>query len=122
MTNNDNYRLAWLTKGELKCGTEITLVDAQGHALNTNSVQKSIYPQVNSDKCGLCSTEVENASHLINASGMLTAERSPMGAMLKLFGICINTFKNERREMVPHLKPEKVIKSNQVKILWYFNI
>ena len=44
----------WLSKGDLKCKTESLLVAAQDQALNTNSVRKNIYHQVESDMRRLC--------------------------------------------------------------------
>ena len=61
----------WLSKGDLKRETESLLIAAQDQALNTNSVRKNIYHQVESDRCRLCGEAVENVTHIVSGCKML---------------------------------------------------
>ena len=72
----------WFSKGDLKRKTESLLVAAQGQALNTNSVRKNIYHQVESDMCRLCDEKVENVTQIVSACTML-AKRITNGVTIK---------------------------------------
>lgn len=61
----------WLSKGNLKRETESLLIGAQDQALNTNSVRKNIYHQVESDRCRLCGETVANVTHIVSGCKML---------------------------------------------------
>ena len=60
----------WLSKGNLKSETESLLIGAQDQALNTNSVRKNIYHQVETDRCGLCGKTVANVTHIVSGCKM----------------------------------------------------
>ena len=60
----------WLSKGNLKSERESLLIGAQDQALNTNSVPKNIYHQVESDRCRLCGETVANVTHIVSGCKM----------------------------------------------------
>ena len=60
----------WLSKGNLKSETESLLIGTQDQGLNTNSVRKNIYHQVESDRCGLCGETVANVTHIVSGCKM----------------------------------------------------
>ena len=65
----------WLSKGNLKRETESLLIGAQDQALNTNSVRKNIYHQVESDRCRLCGETVANVTHIVSGCKKMLAQK-----------------------------------------------
>ena len=51
---NKDLSWTWLANGDLKRETESLMIAAQDQALNTNSIEKSIYKLDVSEKCRLC--------------------------------------------------------------------
>ena len=123
VTTEDSWD--WLSKGDLKRETERLLVAAQDQALNTNSVRKNIYHQVESDMCGLCGEKVENVTHTVSACKMLAQKDYKRRhdkvcshlhwCLSKKYGLDVDN------KWYYH-RPEKVAENDVVKILWDFNI
>jgi hypothetical protein len=115
----------WLRLSGLKRETESLLIAAQDQALNTNSIKKSIYKTVESDKCRICGQFVENVTHLISACTPLAQKEykrrhDKVAANLHWhlsqkygFDVCEKWYQHN---------PSAVIENDSAKILWDFTI
>ena len=115
----------WLTKGDLKRETESLLVAAQDQALNTNSIKKSVYRQVTSDKCRLCGEKVENVTHIVSACKMLAQreyKRRHDKVCSHLHWCLCRKYGFEVCDRWYQHKPDVVIENETTKILWDFTI
>lgn len=115
----------WLTTGDLKRETESLIVAAQDQGLNTNSIRKNIYQQIDSDKCRLCGEKVENVTHIVSACKMLAQKdykRRHDKVCSHLHWCLSKKYGFEVEEKWYHHKPNGVEENENAKILWDFNI
>ena len=115
----------WLSKGDLKRETESLLIAAQDQALNTNSLRKNIYHQVESDRCRLCGEAVENVTHIVSGCKMLAQKdykRRHDKVCSHLHWCLSRKYGLDVDSKWYHHKPDKVIENDVVKILWDYNI
>ena len=115
----------WLSKGDLKRETESLLIAAQHQALNTNSVRKNIYHQVESDRCRLCDEAVENVTHIVSGCKMLAQKdykRRHDKVCSHLHWCLSRKYGLDVDSKWYHHKPNKVIENDVVKIVWDYNI
>ena len=64
----------WLSKGDLKAGTESEIVAAQDQALNTKYYATKILHTEADSKCRLCQQHDETIDHIISACPILAKE------------------------------------------------
>ena len=115
----------FLSKGDLKRETESLILAAQEQALNTNAINKNIYGLDCTDRCRLCGTELETATHIVSACSVL-AQREYKRRHDK---VCANLHWNLCRKFDVDVtekwyqhQPERVVENEKVKILWDFMI
>jgi hypothetical protein len=115
----------WLTKGDLKRETENLLIAAQDQALNTNSIKKSIYKQVESDKCRMCGKKVESVTHIVSACEVLAQKdykRRHDKVALNLHWCLCKKYGFKSNDKWYQHEPERVLENDKAKILWDFTI
>ena len=115
----------WLKKGDLKPETEALLCAAQEQAPRTNYVKFHIDRTVESPLCRLCGEKGKHITHLISECKKLAQKeykrRHDNVARIvhwKLCGLC----QLEKAEKWYEHQPNGVTESDNVKILWDFNI
>ena len=115
----------WLKKGDLKPETEALLCAAQEQALRTNYVKFHIDRTVESPLCRLCGEKGEHVTHLISECKKLAQKeykrRHDNVARIVHWKLC-GLYQLERAEKWYEHQPNGVIESDEVKILWDFNI
>ncbi|CAB4022312.1 Hypothetical predicted protein [Paramuricea clavata] len=115
----------WLKKGDLKPETEVLLCAAQEQALRTNYVKFHIDRTVESPLCRLCGEKGEHITHLISECKKLAQKeykrRHDNVARIVHWKLC-GLFQLEKAEKWYEHQPNGVIESDNVKILWDFNI
>jgi hypothetical protein len=115
----------WLKKGDLKPETEVLLCAAQEQALRTNYVKFHIDRNVESPLCRLCGEKGEHITHLISECKKLAQKeykrRHDNVASIVHWKLC-GLYQLEKAEKWYEHQPNRVIESDNLKILWDFNI
>ncbi|CAB4027853.1 Hypothetical predicted protein [Paramuricea clavata] len=121
----DREKTWWLKKGDLKPETEALLCAAQEQALRTNYVKFHIDRTVESPLCRLCGEKGEHITHLISECKKLAQKeykrRHDNVARIVHWKLC-GLYQLEKAEKWYEHQPNGVIESDNVKILWDFNI
>ena len=115
----------WLKKGDLKPETEALLCAAQEQAPRTNFVKLHIGRTVESPLCRLCGEKGEHITHLISECKKLAQKeykrRHDNVASIVHWKLC-GLYQLEKAEKWYEHQPNRVIESDNLKILWDFNI
>ena len=115
----------WLKSVKLKVETEALLTAAQDQALNTKAHATYILKSSHDPKCRMCNCSDETVAHLLTACPKLAATeyltRHNEVARLVHRSICeVYNIKVARQPW--HHVPEPVVETDNVKILWDFEI
>ena len=115
----------WLRKGDIKKETEGMILAAQEQALRTNAIKANIDKQNVSALCRMCHQKEESVNHVICECSKLAQSdykirhdnvaRIIHWELSKVYGL------THAEKWYDHV-PEAVIESNEVKLLWDFNI
>ena len=76
----------WLSRCDLKIGTEALLCAAQEQAIRTNYVKHRIDRTSESPLCRLCGTKSENVQHLVSGCEKLAQKEYNIGIFVKRMG------------------------------------
>ena len=115
----------WLTKADLKAETEALIVAAQDQALRTNYVKFHIDKTTESPLCRMCKDKGESVMHILSECSKLAQReykrRHDNVARIVHWELC-GLYKIGRGKNWYEHEPKAVIESDEVKILWDFNI
>lgn len=115
----------WLSKGDLKVGTEALLCAAQEQAIRTNYVKHKIDRSVESPLCRLCGKRGETVQHVICECEKLAQKeykrRHDNVAKKVHWDLCKLNGLEHAEKWYEHT-PEGAIENEDVKILWDINI
>ena len=114
----------WLKEAGLKVETEALITAAQDQALNTKS-NKKIVKISNDSKCRLCKSMDETTEHILSGCQVLAGRENTKKhnevAKYILRNLCADYgIKNPERAWMH--QPEAVTETEEVKILWDFEI
>ena len=115
----------WLRKSDLKPETEALICAAQEQALRTNYIKCNIDGSIESPLCRLCKEKGESVYHIVSECKVLAQReykrRHDKIAQFIHWELC-GKYKLERSRNWYEHKPEGVVESDDVKILWDFMI
>src|SRR6185436_14974889 len=115
----------WLTNGEMKNETEGLILAPQEQAFRTNAIKCQIDGTRDSSKCRLCNTKDETVDHLVSACSKIPQtdykERHDKVAAMLYWNLCKKYSIPTTNNWWAH-KVEKVLETNDVKILWDFKL
>ena len=115
----------WLIEQDLHRETEGLIVAAQDQALRTNNIKSKIDKQDISPKCRVCGEKDETIDHILNGCSKLAQnqykKRHDQVASALHWSMCKNHNISCSEKWYNH-HAEKVIETDEVKILWDFNI
>ena len=115
----------WLQNGDLKKETKGVILSAQGQALRTNYVKFRIDHSCVSPKCRMCGDKDETVWHVIGECSKLSGteykRRHDNAARIIHRALCMKYGFSTAERWYEH-KPEKVLESREVKILWGFSV
>ena len=115
----------WLSKCDLKVGTESLICAAQEQAIRTNYVKYHIDKTAESPLCRLCGKAGESIQHIVSACGKLAQKeykrRHDNVARKIHWDICKEKGLECSEKWYEHA-PEGVVENDDVKLLWDMNI
>ena len=116
----------WLKKGYLKKETESTIIAAQDQALYTRNMRKTAYGENVDSTCRVCGYADETVAHIVAQCQKLAQKEYKQmrhGNVAKLihWKLCEKWGYEKSDQWYTH-KPEKVLESEECKILWDFPI
>ena len=115
----------WLSKGDLKVGTEALLCAAQEQALRTNYIKHRIDKVKDSPLCRLCGKRGETVQHIISECEKLAQReykrRHDKVAKKVHWDLCVRSGLECSEKWYEH-DPEGAIENEDVKILWDINV
>ena len=114
----------WLKKGYLKKETESTIIAAQDQALCTNNMRKVVYGEDVSPLCRMCGMEDETVAHVVSECPKLAQKeyknlRHDNVAKVIHWKLCEKWGFEKAEKWYMH-QPERVLESEDCKILWDF--
>ena len=112
----------WLMKGYLKKETESTIVAAQDRALCTRNMRNVVYGENVQSICCVCSAVDETVANIVSeCSKLAQKEYKQVGhdntAKILHWKLCEKWGFNKAEKWYMHM-PEKVLESDNCKILW----
>ena len=116
----------WLKKGHLKKETESTIIAAQDQALCTRYMRKTVYGGNIDSTCRVCGSADETVAHIVAECQKLAQKeykqvRHDNVAKVSHWKLCEKWGFEKSDQWYTH-KPEKVLESEECKILWDFPI
>jgi len=116
----------WLRKGYLKKETESTIIAAQDQALCTGNLRKRVYGEDIDSSCRVCGAAEETVAHIVSECQKLAQKeykevRHDNVAKVIHWKLCEKWGFEKSDKWYTH-KPEKVLESDECKILWDFPI
>ena len=122
----DQKSWSWVRKGGIKKETEGTIFAAQEQALRTNAIKKRIDGQDISPLCRMCGEREEIIAHIVSECSKMAQKqykewRHDKVAQIVHWKIC-EKHKIERGDKWYEHKTEKVIETDEIKLLWDFPI
>ena len=124
-TTNNEAAFRWLSETGLKIETEALITAAQDQALPTKMTKAKIMKISHDTKCRLCKEKDETVSHLLSAcpklAGSQYIRRHNEVAKILHHGIC-KQHNIQTAERTWMHQPEAVTETEEVKILWDFEI
>jgi hypothetical protein len=121
-----NLTFQWLTRGNLSIESEGFLCAAQEQALNTRAIAKNIYKTAQTDKCRLCNSAIETVMHIAAECSRIAQtdylpRHNSVAKYIHLRLLQIHAAEPKGKKWYQH-EPEKVVETDEIKILWDFNI
>ena len=116
----------WLKKGFLKKETESTIIAAQDQALCTRNMRKAVYGENVDSTCKVCDSADKTVAHIVVECRKLAHKqyeqvRDDNIAKVIHWKLCEKWGFEKSDQWYTH-KPEKVLESEECKILWDFPI
>lgn len=115
----------WLSKCDLKIGTEALLCAAQEQAIRTNYVKHYIDKTSESPLCRLCGRKGESVQHLVCGCEKLAQKeykrRHDNVAKKVHWDFCKKNGLEHTEKWYEHV-PEGVVENEEVKVLWDINV
>ena len=115
----------WLSKCDLKVGTEALICAAQEQSIRTNYVKYHIDKTAENPLCRLCGQKGESVQHIVSACGKLAQKeykrRHDNVARKIHWDICKKRGLECSEKWYEHA-PEGVVENDDVKLLWDVNI
>ena len=116
----------WLKKGYLKKETESTFIAAQDQAICTRNMRKTVYGENVDSTCRVCGSADESVAHIVAECQKLAQKeykqvRYDNVAKVIHWKLCEKWGFKKSDQWYTH-KPEKVLESEEWKILWDFPI
>ena len=116
----------WLKKGQLSKETENTIVAAQDQALCTSNLRNVVYRENAQFLCRVCRVDEERVAHIVSECSILAQEEYKQVkydnvAKFLHWKLCEKWGFIKAEKWYIH-KPEKVLESENCKILWDFLI
>ena len=116
---NKSYR--WLKSGDIKGGTESTIVAAQDQAISTNYFKNKILKHEIESKCRLCKQHEETIDHLTSGCPILAKNEYLMGHDIVCthlhYSIC-NALGTETTDRWYTHMPKPVCEEGDVTVSW----
>ena len=120
-----NKTWQWLSKCDLKIGTEELLCAAQEQAIRTNYVKHHIDKTSESPLCRLCGKKCESVQHLVCGCETLAQKehkrRHDNVAKKVHWDFCKKNELEHTEKWYEHV-PEIVVENEEVKVLWDINV
>ena len=114
--------LQWLSRGDLKVGTEALLCAAQEQAIRANYIK---YHTSDSPLCRLCGKKGESLQHIISRCEKLAQKqykrRHNNVAKKVRWDICQKNGLEHSEKRYEHA-PERAVENEEIKVLWDINI
>ena len=115
----------WLHQQNLKKETEGLIIAAQDQALRTNYIKKKIDKEDINPTCRMCHNSNETIDHILSSCGKLAQneykKRHDKVAAIIHWSMCRNHNFEATDKWYEH-RAEKVVESDEIKILWDFHI
>ena len=115
----------WLTKGDLKIGTEALITAAQDQAINTRAHMKNILKAAVDGNCRMCGQYQETVDHLVAGCKVLAnhqyKQRHNQVAKRVHWALCQKYKITTVKQWWKHA-PEGVTETDKAKLLWDFSI
>ena len=115
----------WLSRGDLKVGTEVLLCAGQEQAIRINYVKYHIDNISDSSMCRLCGKKGENAQHITSRYEKLAQKvykrRHDSVAKKVYWHICKKNGLEHSEKWYEHA-PERAAENEEIKVLWDINI
>ena len=115
----------WLSRGDLKVGTEALLCAAQEQAIRTNYMKYHIDKTSESPLCRLCGKKGENVQHITSGCEKLAQKeykRQHNNVTKKVhWDICKKNGLEHSEKWYEHA-PEGPVENEEIKVLWDINI
>ena len=115
----------WLSRGDLKVGTEALLCAAQEQAIKTNYIKYHIDKTSDSPICRLCGKKDESVQHITSGCETLAQReykrRHDNVAKKVHWDICKKNGLEHREKWYEHA-PEGAVEIEEIKVLWDINI
>ena len=115
----------WLSRGDLKVGTEALLCAAQVHAVRTNYMRYQVDKTSENPLCRLCGKKGESAQRITSGCEKLTQKefkrRHDNVAKKVHWDIC-KTNGSEHSEKWYEHAPEGAVENEEINVLWDINI
>ena len=116
----------WLKKGYMKKETESTIIAAQDQALCTRNMRKVVYGENVDSTCRVCDSADKTVAHIVAEFRKLAQKqykqvRHDNVAKVIHWKLCEKWGFEKSDQWYTH-KPEKVLESEECKILWDFPI
>ena len=115
----------WLSRGDLKVGTEALLCAAQEQAIRTNYMNYHIDKTSESPLCRLCGKKGESVQHITSGCEKLAQKeyksRHENVAKKVHWDICKNNGLEHGEKWYEHA-PEGAVENEEIKVLWDINI
>ena len=115
----------WLSRGDLKVGTEALLCAAQEQAIRANYIKYHIDKTSDSPMCRLCGKKGESVQHVISGCEKLAQKeykrRHDNVAKKVHWDICKKNGLEHSEKWYEHA-PEGAVENEEIKVLWDINI
>ena len=115
----------WLSRGDLKVGTEALLCAAQEQAIRTNYIKYHIDKTSDSPMCRLCGKKGESVQHITSGCETLAQKeykrRYNNVAKKVHWDICKKNGLEHSEKWYEHA-PEGTVENEEIKVLWDINI
>lgn len=121
-----NLTFSWLRRGNLSIETEGFICAAQEQAIVTRAIASHIHGTNITDKCRLCGIAVETTMHILAECSKIAQQEyldrhNQVAKYIHWRLIQNHGIGNEPENWRLH-EPDKIVESDNIKILWDFNI
>ena len=115
----------WLSRGDLKFGTEALLCAAQEQAIRTNYMKYHISKTSESHLCRMCGKKGESVKHITSGCGKLAQKeykRRQNNVAKKVHWVISKKNRLEHSEKWYEHVPEGAVENEEIKVLWDIDI